>query len=149
MRLVASFDLEIDQMYVKTIFLHRDLEEETYMKQHEGFTIKGKEVVCRLKKSFYVLKQSPRMWYHKFDSYIQGFEFKKSQVDYYLYIRPVEYHLIYVTLYVDDMLLVGNNMDLIKEVKRQLFSKFNMKDLGLAHFILGMEIKSDIAKKRL
>ena len=56
-------------------------------------------------------------------------------------------NFIYVALYVDDMLLVGNNMDLIKEVKQQLSSKFNMKDLGPTNFILGMEIERDREKK--
>ena len=61
-------------MDVKTTFLHGDLEEEIYMKQPEGFMVKGKkELVCRLKKSLYGLKQSPRMWYQKFDGlYLSG-----------------------------------------------------------------------------
>ena len=59
----VAFDFEIEQMDVKTTFLHRDVEEEIYMKQPEGFMVKGKkELVCRLKKSLYGLKQSPRMW---------------------------------------------------------------------------------------
>lgn len=89
------------------------------------------------------------MWYQMFDSYIQGLGFKKSQVDHCVYSKQGEDHFIYVALYVDDMLLVGNNMDLIKEVKQQLSSKFDMKDLGPTHFILGMEIKRDKANKRL
>ena len=108
--------------------------------------MKGKEdPVCRLKKSLYGLKQSPRMWYQKFDSYIQGLRFKRSQVNHCV----VGNHFIYVALYVDDMLLVGNNMDLIKEVKHQLSSKFDIKDLGPTHFILGMDIKRDRASKKL
>jgi hypothetical protein len=71
MSLSTAFDLEIEKMDVKIAFLHGDLEEEIYMKHPEGFIIKGKEeLVCKLKKSLYGLKQSPRMWYHKFDSYI-------------------------------------------------------------------------------
>ena len=69
----TAFDFEIEQMDVKTSFLHGDLEEEIYMKQPEGFMVKGKkELVWRLKKSLYGLKQSPRMWYQKFDTYIRG-----------------------------------------------------------------------------
>ena len=60
-------------MDVKTTFLHGDLEEEIYMKQPEGFAVKGKkEPVCKLNKSLYGLKQSPRMWYQKFDTFIRG-----------------------------------------------------------------------------
>ena len=60
----ATFDFEVEQMNVKTTFLHRDSEEEIYMKKPEGFAVKGKkELVCKLNKSKYGLKQSPRMWY--------------------------------------------------------------------------------------
>ena len=62
--LATTFDLEVEQMDVKTTFRHGDLDEEIYMKQLEGFSVKGKkELVCKLKKSLYSLKQSPRMWY--------------------------------------------------------------------------------------
>ena len=60
----TTFDLEVEQMDVKTTFLHGDLDEEIYMKQPEGFIVKGKkELVYKLKKSLYSLKQSPRIWY--------------------------------------------------------------------------------------
>jgi hypothetical protein len=118
--IVADFDLEVEQMDVKTTFLHGDLEEEIYMKQPEGFVVKGKkELVCKLKKSLYGLKQSPRMWYQKFDTYILGLGFVRSRDDHCVYSKKVGNHFIYVVLYVDDMLLVGNNMDVIKEVKSQ------------------------------
>jgi hypothetical protein len=137
-------------MDVKTTFLHGDLEEEIYMKQPEGFVVKGKkELVCKLKKSLYGLKQSPRMWYQKFDTYILGLRFVRSRDDHCVYSKQVGNHFIYVVLYVDDMLLVGNNMDVIKEVKSQLSSKFDMNDLGAANFILGMEIKRDRANNKL
>jgi hypothetical protein len=116
--IVVAFDLEVEQMDVKTTFLHGDLEEEIYMKQPEGFVVKGKkELVCKLKKSLYGLKQSPRMWYQKFDTYILGLGFVRSRVDHYVYSKQVGNHFIYVVFYVDDMLFVGNNMDVIKEVK--------------------------------
>jgi hypothetical protein len=86
--IVVSFDLEVEQMDVKTTFLHGDLEEEIYMKQPEGFVVKGKkELVCKLKKSLYGLKQSPRMWYQKFDTYILGLGFVRSKVDHCVYSK--------------------------------------------------------------
>lgn len=85
------------------------------------------------------------MWYHKFDSYIQSLGFKRSQFDHYVYKKQVGYHFIYVLLFVDDMFLVGNNMDLIKEVKQQLSSKY----LVPTHFILGMEIKGQVKQMDL
>ena len=67
--LAASLDLEVEQMDVKTAFLHGDLEEEIYMEQPEGFKERGKEnFFCKLKKSLYGLKQAPRQWYKKFES---------------------------------------------------------------------------------
>ena len=69
-------------MDVKTKFLHEDLEEEIYMKKPEDFSVKGKkELVCSLKNSLYGLKQSPRMWYQKFDTYIRGLGFTRRKED--------------------------------------------------------------------
>jgi len=89
------------------------------------------------------------MWYQKFDTYILGLGFVRSGVDHCLYSKQVGNHFIYVVLYVDDMLLVGNNMDVIKEVKSHLSTKFDMKDFGVANFIMGMEIKRDRGNKKL
>ena len=148
--LAATFDLDVEQMDVKTTFLHGDLDEEMYMKQPEGVTVKGKkELVCKLKKSLYSLKQCPRMWYQKLDTYIPGLRFVRSKVDHCVYYKQVGEHFIYVVLYVDDMLLVGNNMEVIKEVKLQLSSKFDMKYLGAANLILVMEIKRNRADRKL
>jgi hypothetical protein len=129
-------------MDVKTTFLCGDLEEEIYMKQSEGFVVKGmKYLVCKLKRSLYGLKKSPRMWYQNFDTYILSLAFVRSKVDHCIYSKEEDGGFIYVALYGDDMLLIGNNMNATKEVKKQLSSKFNMKDLGATNFILGMEIK--------
>ena len=148
--IAATFDFEIEQMDVKTTFLHGDLEEEIYMKQPEGFMVKGKkELVCRLKKSLYGLKQSPRMWYQKFDTYIRGLGFTRSKEDHCVYFKLIGDRVIYLVLYVDDMLLIGNDKEIIQDLKTQLFSKFDMKDLGAANYILGMEIKRDRANRKL
>jgi hypothetical protein len=78
MALVAHFDLELHQMDVKTAFLNGDLEEKVYMKQPKGFFMEGKEHMgCRLKKSFYGLKQASRQWYLKFNDTIKRFGFKE------------------------------------------------------------------------
>ena len=84
----SAFYFEVEQMDVKTTFLHGDLEEEIYMKQPEGFVVKGKkELVCKLKKSLYGLKQSPTMRYQKFDTYILGLGFVRSRVDRCVYYK--------------------------------------------------------------
>ena len=80
------------------------------MKQPEGFMVKGnKELVCRLKKSLYGLKKSPRMWYQKFDTYIRGLGFTRSKEDHCVYFKLIGERVIYLVLYVDDMLLIGND----------------------------------------
>jgi hypothetical protein len=135
----STFYFEVEQMDVKTTFLHGDLEEEIYMKQIEGFVMKGKkELICKLKKSLYGLKQSPRMWYQKFDTYMLGLGFTRSKEDHCVYFKLIGDHLIYLVLYVDDMLMIGNNKEIIQDVKTQFSSKFDMKDLGASNFILGM-----------
>ena len=117
------------------------------MKQPEGLVKRKKELVCKLKKSLYGLKQSPRMWYQKFDTYILGLGFLRIKVDHYVYSKHIGVHFINIKLYVDDVLLIGNNKDAIKEVKSQVSSKFDMKDIGAANFILEMEIRRDRANK--
>lgn len=73
----------------------------------------------------------------------------RSKVDHYVYYKQVGEHFIYVVLYVDGMLLVGNYMEVIKEVKMKLPSKFDMRNLGATNFILGMEIKRNRADMKL
>ena len=144
MSLAATFYLEIEQMDVKIMFLHGDLEEKIYMKQPKGFVVKGKqELVWKLKTSLYGLKKSPRKWYQKFDTHILSLGFVRSKVDHCIYSKEEGGCFIYVALHVDDMLLIGNNMDAIKEVKKHLSSKFYMKDISATNFIMGMDIKRD------
>jgi hypothetical protein len=137
-------------MDVKTMFLHRDLEEEIYMKQAEGFVVKGKKyLVCKLKRSLYGLKQSPRMWYQNFDTYILSLGFVRRKPNHCIYSKEEGGSFIYVSLYVDDMLLIGNNMNTIKEVKKNPSSKFDMKYIDATDFFLGMEIKRDRASRNI
>jgi hypothetical protein len=84
------------------------------MKQREGFDVKGKkELVCKMKNSLYGLKQSPRMWYKKIDTYMLGLGFTRRKDDHCVYFKLIGDHFIYLVLYVDDMLLIGNNKEII------------------------------------
>jgi hypothetical protein len=78
-----------------------------------------------------------------------GLGFTRRKDDHCVYFKLIGDHLIYLVLYVDDMLLIGNDKEIIQDVKTQLSSKFDMKDLGAANFILGMEIKRDQENKKL
>ena len=143
--LVAMHDLELEQLDVKTAFLHGELEEDIYMQQPEGFVVEGKEDhVCLLKKSLYGLKQSSRQWYKRFDSFMVGSGYSRSSYDSCVYFRKThDGSFIYLLLYVDDMLIAAKNMSDIEELKKQLNRVFEMKDLGAAKKILGMEIERD------
>jgi hypothetical protein len=142
--IVAMHDLELEQLDVKTAFLHGELEEDIYMDQPEGYVVPGKEdLVCKLKRSLYGLKQSPRQWYKRFDSFMLTHGFERSQYDSCVYIKFVNGSPIYLLLYVDDMLIAAKSMKEITILKNQLSSEFEMKDLGPAKKILGMEIKRD------
>ena len=149
--LTASLDLELEQLDVKTAFLHGDLNEEIYMSQPEGFEVKGKEhMVCKLKKSLYGLKQAPRQWYKKFDSFMVSHEYKRTDADHCVYFRKfTDGNFIILLLYVDDMLIAGNDSKLIGKLKERLFKSFDMKDLGPAKQMLGMRITRDRKAKKL
>ena len=127
-------------MDVKTAFLNGVIEEEVYIEQPEGFVVHGTDShVCRLKKALYGLKQAPRAWYSRIDSYLQRLGFTKSDADSNLYFKVVENHLMILVLYVDDLFLTGAEHQ-IAWCKRELTSEFEMKDLGLMHHFLGLEV---------
>ena len=139
--IAALRNLEIHQMDVKTAFLNGELEEEIYMKQPEGFVIPGQEhKVCRLVKSLYGLKQAPKQWHEKFDSVMMSNGFSINECDKCLYIKNTNHGYVLLCLYVDDMLILGSNNDIINQTKNMLKSKFDMKDMGLADVILGIKI---------
>ncbi|KAG8477244.1 hypothetical protein CXB51_030469 [Gossypium anomalum] len=139
--IVAMHDLELGQLDVKTAFLHGELEEDIYMQQPEGFTVSKKEdYVCLLKKSLYDLKQSPRQWYKRFDSFMTSHDFKRSSFDSCVYFKKNnDGSFVYLLLYVDDMLIAAKDKGEIRKVKAQLSEEFEMKDLGPAKKIFGME----------
>jgi hypothetical protein len=103
------------------------------MDQPEGFVVPGKEnLVCRLKKSLYGSKQSPRQWYKKFDSFMLSHSFKRSDYDSYVYLKTVNGSAIYLLLYVDDMLIAAKDKSEVAKLKAQLSKEFKIKDLGAA-----------------
>ncbi|RVW25234.1 Retrovirus-related Pol polyprotein from transposon TNT 1-94 [Vitis vinifera] len=144
MALVAHYDLELHQMDVKTAFLNGNIDETIYMVQPENFESNdSKQLVCRLKRSIYGLKQASRQWYRKFDQVITSFGFKENTVDQCIYLKFSGSKFIILVLYVDDILLASSDVGLLHETKRFLSSKFDMKDLGNASFVLGIQIHRD------
>lgn len=109
--IVALRDLQLEQLDVKTTFLHGELDKEIYMEQPEGYYVEGKEdYVCKLQKSLYGLKQSPRLWYKRFDQFITGIGFKRSSFDACVYIKNNYGLYTYLLLYMDDMLIAAKSM---------------------------------------
>ena len=129
--LASIYNLCIHQMDVKTAFLNGDLNEEVYMEQPEGFVLPGNEhKVCKLTKSLYGLKQAPKQWHEKFDLVILEYDFKHNGADKCIYSKFTEIFGVIICLYVDDMLIIGTNMDGVNDTKAYLSSAFQMKDLG-------------------
>ena len=148
--LVAHYDMELEQLDVKTAFLHGDLDEEIYLKQPEGFINSSRpDYVCKLNKSLYGLKQSPRLWYKRFDKFILSQGYSRSFKDQCVSFRRCDGDMIYLLLYVDDMLIASRSMVRIKELKAELSREFDMKDLGKEQRILGMEISRDRKRREL
>jgi len=133
---------------VKTVILHGDLEEKIYMSQPDSFKVTRKENwACKLKKSLYGLKQSPHQWYKRFDKFMIEHGYTRSQFDNYVYFRKLfNGSFIYLLLYVDDVLITLKSKVEIDKLKAQLRTEFEMKDLGKAKKILGMEIQRDRRK---
>ncbi|KAH9781363.1 Integrase catalytic domain-containing protein [Citrus sinensis] len=149
--IAAYNDLELDQMDVKTAFLHVNLEEEILMDQPEGFIEEGTEdMVCLLKRSLYGLKQSPRQWYLRFDEFMISHGYCRSQYDSCVYFKILSSEdRIYLLLYVDDMLIACKRREEIERLKMELNTAFEMKDLGTATRILGMQIVRNRSKGTL
>jgi hypothetical protein len=111
-----------------------------YIEQPEGFeTFERESHVCRLKRALYGLKQAPRAWYTQIDNYFTGLGFTKSEADANLYQIVVEGKILIIVLYVDDLILTGDEQ-LIHSCKEYLAKEFEMKDLGLLHYFLRLEI---------
>ena len=149
--LAAAHDLECEQMDVTTAFLNGDLDEDIYMQIPEGLrNAQNEGMVCKLEKSLYGLKQAPRQWYAKIHHYlVHKLKFLGSDNDPCLYVRKSSENLLIIALYVDDLLIVGNSKSEIATLKGELSKRFEMKDLGPASIMLGIEITRDRPNRKL
>ncbi|KAD4385513.1 hypothetical protein E3N88_25681 [Mikania micrantha] len=110
------------------------------MKIPEGFASKDETRVCKLKKSIYGLKQASRNWYHKFTQSLVGLGFKQSKADHSLFIYKNNDIFEAALIYVDDVIIIGNNMRHIQQTKSHLDTKFSIKDIGYLKYFLGIEV---------
>ena len=117
--IAAINKLDIHQINVKTTFLNGELEKEIYMEQLDGFVVNGQEnKVCKLIKSLYGLKQAPKQWHEKFDKVMLSNEFKINEVDKCVYVKNTDKSYVIVCIYVDDMLVLGNNDHIINLLRK-------------------------------
>ena len=122
------------------MLLNGIIKEEVYIEQPEGFEIFSNEShVCRVKRVMYGLKRAPCAWYTRIDDYFIGLGFTKSEVDVNLYHIVVEGKLLIIVIYVDVLILTSDEQ-LIQSCKEDLLKDFEMKDMGLLHYFLGLEI---------
>ncbi|RDX82700.1 hypothetical protein CR513_36484, partial [Mucuna pruriens] len=138
MTLVAHFDLELHQMDVMIVFLNGDIDETIY--------IMTLSLCMQTNKSIYGLKQASHQWYHKFHQIITSYGFKENVVDDCVYHKFSRSKYIFLVLYVDDILLASGDIGLLHETKRFLTKNFEMKDLGKASFLLGIQILRDCSQ---
>lgn len=138
--MAAQRNWKIHHLDVKSAFLNGELEEEIYVRQPEGFEVVGQEEkVYRLYKANYCLKQAPRAWYAKIDSHLLDHNFRRSSSESTLYVKQFNSQERLI-ISVDDLLVIGSNDDLFAQFKKQMESEFDMSDLGLVSYFLGMEI---------
>lgn len=135
--------LHLRQLDVKTAFLHGHLEETIYIRCPDGFHVpEGK--VMKLCKSLYGLKQGPKCWNRRFDTFATSLGFKKSAADSCLYILESNEITVYLLLYVDDMILASSSQAELNKLVAAFSSEFDMKDLGQLSKFMGMRINYDV-----
>ncbi|XP_042018960.1 uncharacterized protein LOC121766776 [Salvia splendens] len=131
------------QFDVTNAFLHGELEKdkEVYMEVPPGFCEEfGKGQVCRLRKTLYGLKQSPRVWFGRFCQAMFKHGFKQSHSDHTLFLKKRNGKMTCLIIYVDDMIITGDDAEEIQNLKENLFREFEMKDLGALKYFLGIEV---------
>jgi len=143
----ANRDLEVHHLDIKTAFLNGFLEEEIFMQQPEGFEEGGPELVCKLQRSLYGLKQASRAWNERLVQELNALNFDVTEADPSLFVHRKREDL-FLLVYVDDMLLVGRDGDL-SFVKEGLKENFTVTNMGEASFFLGMGIERDREERKI
>ena len=133
--IAAFYDYEIWQMDVKTAFLNGNLSEDVYMTQPEGFVDpQNARKICKLQKSIYGLKQASRSWNLRFDEVVKGFGFIKNEEEPCVYKRASGSALVFLVLYVDDILLIGNDIPMQDFFEKQfLYEGLRRGSLHFGH----------------
>lgn len=137
--LVVKRYCKIHQFDVNNAFLHGDLHKEVYMKLPRGMDSTSSYLVRKLKKSLYGLKQASRQWYDKLSSTLTDKGFIRSKNDHSLFTKKVDNTIVIVAVYVNDVLVTGDNVEEINSLKQILDDKFKIKDSCVINFFLGFQ----------
>ncbi|KAK9057120.1 hypothetical protein SSX86_024487 [Deinandra increscens subsp. villosa] len=139
--IALSKNWPLRQLDVNNAFLHGTLHEDVYMTQPPGYeNSEFPHHICKLKKSLYGLKQAPRAWYIELANFLLHFGFQKSLADASLFIYRKSDIVCYFMVYVDDIVLTGNDSAFLDKFINTLSNRFSIKDLGLLHHFLGIEV---------
>ena len=140
--MAANLDWPLHQLDVKNAFLNGEVEEEVYIEVPPGFdmeAIQGK--VCKLRKSLYGLKQSPRAWFERFTKCVKRLGYNQAQSDHTMFYKhSITHKLSILVVYVDDIILTGDDISETESLKKLLAKKFEMKDLRKFKLFLGMKV---------
>ena len=127
-------------MDAKSAFLNGKLEEEVYIEQPEGFLLsENKGYVCKLKKELYCLKQAPRAWFSRLDSYLKQQGFKRGVTESNIYLKIEDKNMIIVVVYVHDIIFGSNLQILSVYFSSEMKKEFEMSMLGELTFFLGLQ----------
>lgn len=142
MSIAAQYDLDIHQMDVETAFLQGDLHDEIYMVQPELYSDSSNKV-CKLSKPIYGLKQASREWNKKLENSLKAAGLNQSHIDPCVYFKIQNGKMLFIAIYVDDLMIFDNDPRLRSQIKSNLMEKFKMKDLGVAKYCIGIHITRD------
>jgi hypothetical protein len=139
--LAAQGGWQVHHMDVKSAFLNGDLTENVYVKQPPRFIVGNGDKVLKLRKALYGMRQAPRAWNFKLDRELVALGIERSKLEHAIYRRSNKGSLLLVGVYVDDLVICGPDVNDISRFKQEMQKKFNMSDLGLLSYYLGIEVK--------
>jgi histone deacetylase 1/2 len=139
--LAISYKWSLKQLDINNAFLNGCLEEEVYMVQPQGFEAIDSSLVCKLNKALYGLKQAPRQWFDKLTNTLIQFGFRASKCDPSLFIYTKVKQIMYMLVYVDDIIITGSSTTLVQNLVNKLDSVFSLKQLGDLDYFLGIEVQ--------
>jgi histone deacetylase 1/2 len=139
--LAISYKWPLKQLDINNAFLNGSLDEEVYMVQPQGFEASDSSLVCKLNKALYGLKQAPRQWFDKLTNTLIQFGFQASKCDPSLFIYTRDKQVVYILVYVDDIIITGSSTRLVQSLVDKLDSVFSLKQLGDLDYFLGIEVK--------